>query len=77
MPFVHSCWKPGCGKFGCYGRGVELRRGKPGEWACPDHVWPDFQSHRLKRPAAAEGATSGRRGVMLPPSGFQKQGQLL
>jgi hypothetical protein len=74
---VHACWKPGCKAFACFGRGVDLMAGKPGKWACSSHVWPDFFSSKTAAPRVVDDLGPGRRPVNLPPSGYQKQGQLL
>jgi hypothetical protein len=33
--FLHFCVE--CGKYGPYGYGVELRKGKEGTWYCKEH----------------------------------------
>ena len=35
--FRHPCIVDGCEKEGSWGRNVQLRYGKPGEWFCEDH----------------------------------------
>ena len=47
--FLHRCQHPGCTRWGCFGSGVDLRRGRLGRWFCAEH----------RRGAAASAAAEG------------------
>lgn len=65
----HHCWYSGCTAFASYGRGVDLRHNRKGEWSCSDHLWPDF--------FAAPAPPTFTAGPTIPPSGAMSQGRLL
>ena len=41
-------WCPGCGRWGCFGTGVDLRQGHLGQWYCDQHR-PDVAGKEVEQ----------------------------